>query len=266
MSGNVSGIQPIGTFQYNPYPMSGFYSDFDNIDLDYSTYPMMGMNGSIFGMPMNGLGMPIVGGIGGASSPQDYFNQMKEYQEFYNQYNIDQQKMQRNADLQINGSMESVQTAAHDLKDKIEHNEQDQIIEAYNAYTEAVKHAYGDGTEEEITGRALTLYQQMNGKTLIQDLRDNGYGSAKQGFIQALTLGCWANNSSEDNISSITGQPVPEREKMKQNAGRVGGAAAFGTILYGIAKCCKCSKAGIVGLVGAAASAALAFIKGKASA
>lgn len=291
MSGNVSGIQPVGTFQYNPYPMSGYYySDFDNIDLDYSTYPMMGMGGSIFsgGMPMMGgigMGMPIFGGIGtgtgagGAYTTKDYFNQMKEYQQFYNQYNIDQQKMQRNADLQINGSMESIQTAAHDLKDKIEHNEQDQIKQAYDAYIDAVRHAYGEGTEEEITSRALTLYNQMNGKTLIQDLRNSGHSSFVQGFIQSMTLGMYAQNSSEDNIAAVTGQPVGTKEKVKQNVGRVAGAVALGGTAYGLtkllagssssilkgAKSLLSGKAGIVGVVVGLGAAALAFITGSKS-
>ena len=283
MSGNINGIQPIGTFQYNPYPMSGYYSDFDNIDLDYSTYPMMGMNGSIFtGAPMfGGIGgmMPSFGGIGSGYNAQDYFNQMKEYQQFYNQYNIDQQKMQRNADLQLNGSMESVQAAAHDLKDKIVHNEQDQIKQAYDAYIESVKHAYGEGTEGEITSRALTMYSQMNGKTLIQDLRDNGHSSFAQGLIQSMTLGFYAQKSSEDNISEITGQPVATTEKVKQNAGRVAGAVTLGGIAYGLTKALAGSsstilsgvksllsgKAGIVGLAVGVAAAALAFITGKAT-
>ena len=284
MSSNISGIQPIGTFQYNPYPMSGYYySDFDNIDLSYSTYPMMGMGGSIFtGAPtLGGIGatMPVMGGTGTTYSTQDYFNQMKEYQQFYNQYNIDQQKMQRNADLQLNGSMESIQTAAHDLKDKIQHNEQDQIKQAYDAYIEAVKHAYGEGTEEEITSRALTLYNQMNGKTLIQDLRDSGHSSFAQGFIQSMTLGLYAQNSSEDNISKITGQPVATTEKVKQNVGRIAGATALGGVAYGLTKILANSsstllkgakslfsgKAGIIGVAVGAAAAALAFITGKAT-
>lgn len=283
MSSNVNGINPVGTFQYNQFPTCGYYSDFDNIDMSYSTYPMMGMGGSIFGtMPQMGVpfmgAMPMYGGYNSAVT-QNYFDQMKQYQQFYNQYNIDQQKMQRNADLKLNGSMESIQTSARDLKDKIDHNEQDQIKEAYDAYVKAVKNAYGQGTEEEITSRALTLYQQMNGKTLIQDLRDNGHGSFSQGFIQAMTLGFWGQKSSEDNIAEVTNQPVPTMEKVKQNIGRVGGAVALGGLAYGATKLLAGSsaiilkgigklfkgKAGWIGLAFAGAAAALAFITGKAS-
>ena len=277
MTSNVcGGIQPVG-FQYNPCPMA-CGTDFDYLDIDYSTYPMgmcggmMGMNGSIFGS------VPFGGCMGGGATTKDYFNNMKEYQQFYNQYNIDQQKMQRNADLQINASMESIQEHAANLKDKIEHDEQDQIMEAYNKFIDSVKHAYGEGTQEEINSRALSAYAQMNGgRTLIQDLRDNGHSSEVQGFIQALTLGTYAKNSAEDNIAKITGQSVPTGEKTKQNLGRVAGAVTFGGIAYGAAKYIAShltcitdtakslikGKAGKIGVIAGAAAIALAFITGK---
>ena len=281
MSSNICATQPVGTFQYNPYAMSCCGSDFDYLDIDYSMYPMgmgmcgnpMGMNGSIFGpLPFGGCS-----GTGTGYSTQDYFNNMKEYQQFYNQYNIDQQKMQRNADLQINGPMEAIREHAENLKDKIEHNEQDQIVEAYNKYIESVKHTYGDGTKEEINSRALAMYNQISGRSLIQDLREHGHSSEVQGFIQALTLGLYATNSAEDNIAKITGQSVPTGEKAKQNIGRVAGAATVGGIAYGLtkfiaantktiangAKAALKGKAGKIGLIAGAAAMALAFITGK---
>ena len=39
------------------------------------------------------------------------------------------------------------------LKDKILQNEQDQIQEAYKAYVDSVRAAYGDGTEQEVQSR-----------------------------------------------------------------------------------------------------------------
>ena len=175
-------------------------------------------------------------GMGGYSN-QDYFNNMKEYQKFNIDYNVDQQKMQRNADLRINASVEGVQGAAANLKDKILQNEQDQIQEAYKAYVDSVRAAYGDGTEQEVQSRAKSLYAQMNGgKTLVQDLRDNSHGSFTQGLLQTLTLGAYCRHSSEDNISKITGQPVGSGEKTSQNFGRVAGSGIFGGIAYGLAK------------------------------
>ena len=86
-------------FQYNPNIGVNPYSDFDYIDIDNSLYPM---TGSIFGA------MPMVGGYGNLGTNQTFFDNMKQQQQFYNQYYVDQYKMQRNADLQINGAMESI--------------------------------------------------------------------------------------------------------------------------------------------------------------
>lgn len=250
----IGAVMPMN-FQYNPNP----YGDFDDLDLDYSTYPMMG--GSIFGggfmspAPMMGVGM---------SNNQNYFDNMKEYQKFYVDYNIDQQKMNRNADMRINASMEAIKNSATVLKDKIMANEQDQIEEAYKRYVNTVGVAYGEGTKEEIMARANTLYAQMNGgKTLVQDLREYSHGSATQGFIQAATFGMYDRRSAEDNISTITGAPVGTGEKTKHNLGRVAGAGTIGGIAYGIAKCCKSGKAKIIGLAAAGVSALMSFITGK---
>lgn len=259
----LNGVNASGTFQYNPYAAS----DFDDLDIDYSMYPM-GMNGSIFS-GYGGFATPMASpmmGMGGYSN-QDYFNNMKEYQKFNIDYNVDQQKMQRNADLRINASVEGVQGAAANLKDKILQNEQDQIQEAYKAYVDSVRAAYGDGTEQEVQSRAKSLYAQMNGgKTLVQDLRDNSHGSFTQGLLQTLTLGAYCRHSSEDNISKITGQPVGSGEKTSQNFGRVSGSGIFGGIAYGLAKAAKFKKAGIIGLATGAIAATMSFITGKVTA
>lgn len=256
----LSGVQPSGNFQYTPYTSSMY--DLDETDLNYGMYPMS-MNGSIFGGA--DMMMPMAGCYGGMNNTS-YFNNMKDYQKFYVDYNIDQQKMQRNADLKINGSVEGIQTAAANLKDKILQNEQDQIQEAYKAYEDSVRAAYGEGSDQEIRSRALTLYTSMNGgKSLIQDLRENSHGSATQGFIQSLSFGMYDRHSAEDNISDITGQPVGTGEKTKQNVGRIAGAGTIGGIVYGIAKALKSGKAGIIGLATAGVIGLISFISGKAT-
>ena len=263
-------IQPIGTFQYNPYSMyGGMYGyGLDDLDMDYG----LGMNSSIFGMNPY-----MYGGIG--TDNQSYFDNMRNYQQFYNEYNIEQQKMQRNADLQLNGAIEAIKSSAGNLKDKIERNEQDQIKVAYQAYLDAVRNAYGEGTEKEIRSRAAALYEQINGVSLIKDLRANSNSSFVQGLIQTLTLGFYDNKSAEDNISEITGQPVSMDEKTEQNLGRITGAAVIGGGAYagvkllsghtsGILKSAGKilgTKAGIIALAAAAIAGTLAILKGKVS-
>lgn len=280
MSSNISGlnaIQPTGYFQYDP--MLAF--DYDDFDMSYNSYPM-GMNGSIFD-GYNGAGMmPFAPGIGGSNN-QSYFDNMKQYQRFYNDYNIDQQKMQRNADMRINASMESVENSVVNLFDKIKQNEQDQIPKAFEALVENVRNAYGDATPEELKSRALSMYYQISGAPLIEDLRKYGHSSFIQGLLQSATFSLGYRNSAEDNISNITGQPVGTGEKTCQNLGRVAGAVGVGVAAGGVTKMLtknsaanannakglmkflKGNKAGKVGLIVGGIAAALSFITGKVS-
>lgn len=261
MVSNVNALNSVApTFQYNPYASS---YGFDDLDIDYSMYPL-GMGGSIF----SGYGGMIPITPPGTIGNQSYFDNMKDYQKFWIDYNVDQQKMQRNADLRINASVEGIKGAATNLKDKILQNEQDQIPKAFKAYVESVRRAYGYGTPQEIKSRALSLYAQMNGgKSLVQDLRENSHSSFTQGFIQSLTFGTYFRHSAEDNISAITGQPVGTGEKTTQNIGRVAGAGAIGAATYGIAKHLGKlkGKAGIIGLIAGGVAATISFITGKAT-
>jgi hypothetical protein len=269
MSTNIAGVGL--NYMCNPY---GYCPDITDYDPTYTSYPgceyNLGMGGSIFGgacpMPMPGLGMGI---------DQNYFNQMKDYQRFYTDYNVDQQRMNRNADLRINGSMEAIQTTFNALKDKITTNEQSQVEEAYNNFVAAVGSAYGNASTQEIKARAATIYAQLNGgKTIAQDLRENGHSSFVQGLIHGGTFGLYDADSTEDNISKITGAPVGTGDKAAQNLGRVVGVGALGGIAYGIAKACeagakagatatKSSKSVLVGAVVAGVAALITFITGK---
>ena len=276
---NVGSIQPLnlGTFQYMPMA-SPVSCDLDRIDMtSMGSYTgAMGMNGSIFN-PMMGCGFNPMFGMGAPDS--SYFDNMKNYQQSWNDYYVDAQKMQRNNDVKLNGAMEAIQETAVNLRDRVAQNEQDQIPEAYNNFLSAVKNAYGDASEEEINSRALSLYTQMTGKTLVQDLREHGHSSLVQGLIQSLTLNLYGRRSAEDNIAEITHQTVPTGEKTEQNIGRIAGcgivgAAAYaaakalaghtGTILKGAAKFLT-SKAGIIGAVAAGVVALTSIFTSKIS-
>ncbi len=237
---NVSSVQPLnmGTFQYMPMT-SPFSSDLDKIDvMSMGSYTgAMGMSGSIFN-PMGGMGAGFnpMFGMGMGAMDSSYFDNMKNYQQSWNNYYVDAAKMQRNNDVKLNGAMEAIQENAANLRDKIAQNEQDQIPEAYQNYLNAVKNAYGEASEEELNSRALSLYTQMSGKTLVQDLRDHGHSSLLQGFIQSITFNTYNRRSAEDNIADITHQSVPAGEKTEQNIGRIAGCATIGGVAYGVTK------------------------------
>lgn len=247
------------------YPFSNPYALYDDLDLDYGI-GSQGLGGSIFdgylnpGMGMGmGMGMGFYPGFG--FNNEQYFDYMKNWQKFQIDYNVDQQNMTRNADLRVNASVEGIKGAATILRDKIIQNEQDQIQKAYQAYINSVANAYGTGTPAEIKSRALTLYQQLTGKSLIQDLRENGHSSFTQGVLQSLTFSAFDKNSVEDNISLITGQPVGTTEKAMQNTGRVVGALGIGGLTAGAMK--LLGKSGKIGALVGLGAAALSFITGK---
>lgn len=222
----------IGAFTPGLYSNPYMFDDLDLMDLSSNMSPYMG--GSIFGGGFVGAPMPM---MGFGYNQQQYYDYLKNNQEFSVNYNIDQQKMNRNADLRINASMEGVKGAATALKDKIMKNEQDQIKEAYDKYVAAVASAYGDASPQEIQARAKSLYTQMNGGvTLTQDLRQYGHGSFTQGMLNALSLGTYYKNSAEDNVAYTTNSPVATGEKVNQNLGRMTGAGVVGGTAYGLTK------------------------------
>ena len=234
---NVSSIQPLNLVTFRYMPVTSPYScDLDNIDMmSMGSYTgAMGMSGSIFNPTGLGVGFSPVFAMGGTDSA--YFDNMKNYQQSWNDYYIDAQKIQRNNDIKLNGAMEAIQENASNLRDKIVRNEQDQIPEAYKNFLNAVKNAYGDASDEELSSRALSLYAQLTGKTLVQELREHSHTSLLQGFIQTLTLNTYNRRSAEDNIASITHQSVPLGEKTEQNIGRIAGCAAIGTAAYSAVK------------------------------
>ena len=241
---------------YNPYS----YYDTEDLDPTYSSYPMFGayggFGGSIFGMS------PMMGMMGGCDTT--YFDNMKQYQQSYTDYNVNQQKMQKNADLRINAPMEAIQSTYNALKDKINKNEQGQIKDAYDNFVAAVGTAFGDGTEQEIKAHAAALYTQLSGgKTIVQDLRQTGRAPFLQGVLHALTFGLYASNSAEDNVSKITGSPVSTMDKVTQNVGRLTGAGILGAITGALTYKSKNPKTALIGLAAAGLSAIMSCITGK---
>ena len=250
-------VSSTGGLPYNYGYLSDPYMDIEDLDPTYSTYP--GMGGSIFSMSPMMYGGGMLGGMG-----PEYFNQMKDYQKFFVDYNVDQQKLQRNADLRINGSMEAIQSTYNALKDKIDKNEQGQIEEAYNNFVNAVKNAYGQGTPAEVKARASSIYSQLSGgKTLVQDLRSNSHGSFVQGVINSLAFGLYDRRSAEDNISAITGSPVSTGDKTSQNMGRLIGAGAVGLMLGAIGSKIGGKTGRLIGLGAGVLSAIMSFATGK---
>lgn len=258
MTTGIGAIQPTGRFQYMGTPTMpnlgiGLYGNYNFPN--NTTYPLTGLIGNGYNMGA----LPFASGATGFNNSQ-YFDNMKQYQQFYNDYYIDQQSMYRNQQLQVNAPMNSVQQSARNLKDKIVQNEQDQIQGAFKSYVESVAQAYGgEANDRNVINQALALYTQMNGGvTLEQDLRIAGHGSLLQGIISGLTFGLYGNKSAEDNISEITGQPVGTDENIKKKAGGFLGGAATGAAAGAAIGACFAGIGAIPGAIGGAIIGGLA--------
>ena len=232
MAANMYGLYP------NAYNNQVAFNDLTDIDMyssmgslnPYMMNPMMGMNGSIFGGSMMG-GYPMMPTFTGSTngSYEDYYKNYEKYQDFMIDSQVRQQQKMRNADLRLNSPQEGIQKQAAVLHEKILQNEQEQIKQAYNAFKESVRAMYGDNaTDEEIANRASSLYGQITGSTLVDDIRQNGRGSFTQGVIQTATFGLADQKTAEENIAEMTGQPVARSERTKKIVGNVVGGAAVG--------------------------------------
>lgn len=206
------------------YPYSGMAMD-----------PMLTMNGSVFGMNAMGAIPYMPGYYGGDYSYENYFKNFQNYQDFMINNNIRMQENMRNADLKLNSPLEGISKKAGYLHDKIMRNEQQQIQLAYRDFIESVRSLYPNASEEEINNRATTMYKQINGCSVMDDIRQNGRDSFTQGFLQTLTFGFADNKTAEENIALLTGQPVGRSEDAKKFAGNVAGGAVVGGGLLGSA-------------------------------
>lgn len=228
----------------NPAAMYGMYpnsyynqvamNDLTNMNLSYPTGmamdPMMSMNGSLFGSQM-GMMNPYMPAFCGGGNYENYYKNYEEYQNFMIDSQLRQQQRIRNADLKLNSPQEGIQKQAELLHEKILQNEQEQIQIAYNSFINSVKGMYGDATKEQIDNRAETLYKQLTGSTIYDDIRKNSNGSFTQGFLQTVTLGLADKKTAEENISQLTGLPVGRGEQTKKTVGNIlGGATLGGTV------------------------------------
>ena len=233
MAANMYGLYPNAynnQVALNDLTDIDMYSPMGSLQNPYMMNPMMSMNGSVFGTPTLG-GYPMMPTFTGGTrgSYEDYYKNYEKYQDFMIDSQVRQQQKMRNADLRLNSPQEGIQKQAAVLHEKILQNEQEQIKQAYNAFKESVRAMYGNNaTDEEIANRASSLYGQITGISLIDDIRQNGRGSFSQGVIQSATFGLADQKTAEENIAEMTGQPISKSERNKKIAGNVVGGAAVG--------------------------------------
>ena len=214
-----------------------------------------GTNGSVFNM-------------------EEHLAQIAEQAQRMQQYQIQQQAQARQNSLVELAPMERLKTAAMDLKTKIDENEQQQITQALAIYMQAVRDAFDpDGTAdpETIKTKARVLYEQQTGQDLILEIKENGHSPFGQGFINGATFGIFAQRTSDETISQITGQEVSTTSKNLKKAGDTAGFAAGGAVVGAVLGAMICgipsggagapAGAWLGAKLGAACGAAVGFIK-----
>lgn len=225
-------------------PMFGFPNMYDSYSNQVFLNDMTGMNlytppfnynmGLGYGMDMNSSlfnCMPYCMPYMNYGSDSYYQNMDKYYQNMM-ENQVKYQQRTREADITLNAAYKNMRQKGLVLNEKIQLNEQDQIMPAFNDYIESVRSYYGkDANEEDLKNTALELYQQQFGNTIQKDIRTEGTDSFTHGLKQVGFLGFGDKNSAEDTISKITGQPKGKTEKYKE----WGGNALAGVGLTGIA-------------------------------
>jgi len=164
-----------------------------------------------------------------------FYPNMDGYYEKMMQNQVKYQQQTRSADIQLNAAQRNMRQKGLTLNEKIQLNEQEQILPAFREYVEAARQYYGDeGSEEDLKNTALDAYQQQFGKTIQKDIRENGSNSLWHGYKKVLTLGYADGLSAEENIARINGQKKGKKESLKESAGSALAGTTYGLAAGGI--------------------------------
>jgi len=222
-----SGTTP--AYSYDPaMSFNGSVFDFDNSTFA-NTYSGLGCLGSYMGGYAGGYGMPY----GGMYSGQNYwdwtFNNMKNS----NEYNYQSIQLGRKVESELNTPSESIQSALSVLQDTVQHDDQKNIMPAYNKLCAAVSHMWPNLDEKKVKTRANTIYKEYAKKALYQDIRDNGSGIFMRKFWNGFTFGTLFKGSADENVAQLINQDISEEKriygKLGKGAGVATATAAIGT-------------------------------------
>lgn len=202
------------------------------------TFPMMNMNDSIWNMPCMSPCMPTF--TGDCTGMPSYYQNMDNYYDRMMENQVKYQQKTRSADITLNAAQRNMRQKGLTLNEKIQLNEQDQIMPAFRDYVEAARQYYGDeGSAEDLKNTALDAYQQQFSKTIQKDIRENGSNSLWHGYKKVITLGYADGCSAEDNIAKITGQKKGKMESLKESAGSALAGTTYGLAAGGILQSSK---------------------------
>ena len=254
---------------YDPMSFSGSLFDFDNSTFA-NTYGGCGLGLGCLGSYMGGYG----GFWGGADGHWDYIDQ---YADRAMEHNKNRAIKTRNNEREINTPNDGVQAMVAILQDKVSRDDQKNIMPTFNSLCAAVSKLYPTLDEAAVKTTALTLYAEITGVSLAQDIRNHGHGMFVQKFLNGLTFGQLYKGSAEENVEQLTGLPMKDEARAYgvlgkgvgtavTTAGVTGGLTILGKNLGFVKKLMSHGKTGwIIGGIALAAGVISAIFSGGSS-
>lgn len=203
------------------------------------------MSGSIFGGDFMGGGFGGYGGYGYNQelmrmSPKERMEYMADMEDYQIQRQIQRRKTMDAANFQVQAADDVITRQIGNLQSVVGRNEQDYVMTEYGKLTNAIRNkfkeaGYTNVPEEQIKAHAEKLYYETTGKSLLNDVQENGHSSFVTGLVDVFGFGLGNEKSASQNIANITGQSETKAEKGWRWVGKItaGLIAGAGIILGG---------------------------------
>ena len=230
--------------RYYTSAMSGINDIFAGMDPIYggSFPPGCGMMGGA-GM---GMGMGYGAGMGYGPGSETMRMTQKELYEYQNELKgvqiqgmVNDKKRMTAANYEAGAAENQITRAIAVLSMAITNNEQDHVMPLYQKLENSVRaklyeSGVQDAPEEQVKAEAERLYQEKTGKSVTEDLAQNGDGPLWHGFKKGLTFGLLSDSRNvNQNIAAITGEPESKTSITQNWMGQTGGVLAGGGLLAG---------------------------------
>lgn len=215
-----------------------------------STNSIYGGNNMYGGL--GGCGMPGFAGAGGGAELYNMsLEDQAKYQERLENYQIDKQVRLKHkinaAEFESGAADDAVTRQIAILQRKIKDNEQDSVMKEYNKLLTAVETKLINGgsiqqrgSKDQVKAYAEKLYLQSTGKSVVDDLAENGDSSFTHGLKQGALFGAGSlltnNRNYEENISAITGEDESSTSKTWKTVGVGTSVGITGGLLLGALK------------------------------
>jgi hypothetical protein len=203
-------------------------------------------NAGIFGGGMMGPNYGCGGQGYGPGSEVMNMSQMEylQYQEQMENYQIDKKVRQghklANAEFSTTAADDAITRQIGVLQRKVKGNEQDSVLSEYNKLVQLVEVKLKEGgyiganaPKEQVKAHAEKMYFEATGKSVTDDLTENGDSSFVHGLKQGFGGVGWMltnNKNYEDNISDITGEAKESTASTWQKVGMGTSAIVTGFI------------------------------------